>query len=800
ETDKKSKIDADLASAEAALEHEKLQFVKQEKALQEQQQSFFNLQQQLRTKENEKNLAAQKLHYLNEKEQNLQAFLQKSGSQLQIINNAINNTGFLITEEEKQLQHLQQQVAEAKVSLQQTRNEYDLQRKAVDQIRNEQQAVIKQQFAAEKKVAVADTTLTNIQKSIHQLKDEFANRKLQLQQLENDLHEKEQFLAEEKDNLISLQEAHQQAQTLIADTHQQLEQEKNTLVQANRILDSKKNEYALLKSLVDSMEGYPESVKFLHKNNQWSVNAPLLSDIIYVNEAYRTAVENVLEPYLNYYVVANLSEAARAIQLLDENKKGKANFFLLENIKKEYQSFHQNQSIIGIPALSVIEADEQYLSLFKMLLGNVCIADEENMHNTVENDWIILNKAGKFVQRKHSIQGGSVGVFEGKKIGRAKNLEKLSEEISIQEGNITLIKASIHHLTQEIVKFQGRLQDKNIRQLEQQIHQLNNQIFATKNKIENTQAQQLSNQQKWEDLENALLDEQDAIAATRTALEELSLQLQNINQQWQNAEQAYQQAEKLYNQSAVSLNALTLDFTKQQSKLQAHQQELQFQQKQLKDLEWQIQQNKNQLEEVYLQIKEGNEQLTETNETVLQLLTEKEAAEITLAKADQQYYNQRSLLQQKENDIRQKAKSKEIIDVLLGDIKEKLNELKLQLSGMKERLKVEFKLDLETVLSEERQSDATLEALQNMNDKLRKRLENMGEINPTAIEAYTEMKKRYEFILEQKNDLRSAKESLLQTIQEVEATANQQFLETYQQVRENFQQVFKALFTEEDTA
>ncbi len=40
----------------------------------------------------------------------------------------------------------------------------------------------------------------------------------------------------------------------------------------------------------------------------------------------------------------------------------------------------------------------------------------------------------------------------------------------------------------------------------------------------------------------------------------------------------------------------------------------------------------------------------------------------------------------------------------------------------------------------------------------------------------------------------------MQTIQEVETTANQQFLDTFNQVRENFQKVFKALFTEDDTA
>ena len=50
-----------------------------------------------------------------------------------------------------------------------------------------------------------------------------------------------------------------------------------------------------------------------------------------------------------------------------------------------------------------------------------------------------------------------------------------------------------------------------------------------------------------------------------------------------------------------------------------------------------------------------------------------------------------------------------------------------------------------------------LEELQEKADRMKKRLENIGEVNPTAIEAFTEMKKRYEFILEQKNDLGNGK-------------------------------------------
>ena len=182
------------------------------------------------------------------------------------------------------------------------------------------------------------------------------------------------------------------------------------------------------------------------------------------------------------------------------------------------------------------------------------------------------------------------------------------------------------------------------------------------------------------------------------------------------------------------------------------------------------------------------------------MLQNKDVEEKKLNEADQAYYNHRNALAQKESELRHKQKSKEGIDTLLNEIKDKLTELKLQLAGMKERLNVEFKIDLDVIINEARSGEEPLDSLKERSERMRKRLENIGEVNPTAIEAYNEMKKRYEFILEQKNDLVTAKDSLMQTIQEVEATANQQFLDTFNKVRENFQKVFQALFTEDDTA
>jgi chromosome segregation protein len=217
-------------------------------------------------------------------------------------------------------------------------------------------------------------------------------------------------------------------------------------------------------------------------------------------------------------------------------------------------------------------------------------------------------------------------------------------------------------------------------------------------------------------------------------------------------------------------------------------------------LDEQVTSSNAQLSESNENINEATLSLKEIEEGLVKLLHDKDAEEKSLNEADQEYYNLRNVLAEKESELRMKQKSKEGIDHLLNEIKDRLTELKLQLAGMKERLNVEFKVDLDAIIDEPRTTETPLEELQDKNEKMKKRLENIGEVNPTAIEAFTEMKKRYEFILEQKNDLVTAKDSLMQTIQEVEATANQQFLDTFNKTRENFQKVFKALFTDEDTA
>ncbi len=795
ETDKKAHLDAQIALEEAALEQDRVVFIEKERALQSMQHEFNEKVEVLRNKQNEKNLAAQRLNYLNDKETSLQEFLERAEGQLKTIGDSIEYTKLQVIDEEKLYNDFKNRVELSQAELTNKRAQFDDQRSVLDGLRQQYGQIQRSQFDAEKKVAVSDTSIQNVQRSQEQLSTEQAHRGAQIEELTATLATKEADLATRKAHLAELQAQHEKAKASIFETQAQLEVLRAQLADQTRILDAKKNEYDLLKSLVDSMEGYPESVKFLHKNTGWNHEAPILSDILYVQEQYRTAVENVLEPYLNYYVVNDLKEGMQAVHLLDENKKGKANFFLLDQLSgAKAESAPSNT----IAALSVIEIDAKYAALANHLLGNVFIAENEA---ALESNYsgVILEKSGKYVKGKFTLTGGSVGLFEGKKIGRAKNLEKLLEDIQAQEKVVNVLKDQIQEQHNSVLVFNEQLKENEIRSTEQSINTLINEVFANKNRLENLQSAQANAVTKLAEYAAKVQEEHAAIADTRVALEALNLSLQETQAKLEAIELAYQAAEQAYHLASGEFNEMNLQLTKQQSKIESLQQEVVFKENQLNDLHAQIQSNSAQLTEASTAIVESKEQLAQIEAALVDLIKTKEEEELKLNEADQAYYTLRNDLQEKESAVRLQIKSKELVDQLITEIKDKLNNLKLQLSGMKERLSVEFKVELEEVLDKGRQTEETLEELQVSAEKMKKRLENMGEVNPTAIEAYTEMKKRYDFILEQKNDLVTAKESLLQTIQEVEATANQAFLATYNTARENFQKVFKALFTEEDS-
>jgi len=799
ESDRKTALEAEIATDEASVEEDKLHFVAKERELQVLQKSFNELISTVRTKENDKNLATQQLTYLKERERNISQFLNNAEGQLQGLSESIAFTSTQVEEEQEVFESLQDQLEGLTEMVDEKKELFNQKKLSLENLRRDQQQWQRQQFEAEKKVAVADTSVQNLQRGIQQLQEEKTNRQLQISQLEEEKLNLQDTVADSKADLEDMVAFQEETKGKILTTQGEIEGLRDKLVNENRSLDQKKNEYDLLKSLVDSLEGYPESIKFLKKNTDWNNKAPILSDIFFCKEDYRTCVENLLEPYLNYYVVNNAAEAIQAIRLLDENKKGKANFFILDQFN------HQGGALFAPPgtisALEVVEIDERYKGLGNYLLAKVFISDDVStleFDKLVDQDVLIIEKGGRMHRGKYSFSGGSVGLFEGKKLGRAKNLEKLDEEIKSLEAVVAALRDQIQEKHNQVLGYNGQLNENKINTARERINQLNNQVFGLQNRIENFRLLIETGDKRLAEMQLSLETNQESISGVREELEDLNEKVHALHDNIITAEKAAADAEQQFNQSNIQFNNQNLQHTRQQSKVQALKQELEFKRKQLSDLHVQITSNKSQLEDAVANIAAAQDKLSDAEEGLVDLFRKKEEEEKELNEKDQEYYNFRNVLQEKETTLRAKQRAKDQLEQALTQIKDKVNDLRLQLSSMKERLSVEFKVNLDEILDEQRTSALPVEELQGSAERLKKRLENMGEINPTAIEAYQEMKKRYEFILEQKNDLVSAKESLMATIQEVESTANQKFLDTFNQVKENFARVFKALFTEED--
>jgi len=794
EVDRILALDAVIGKEGAELEAQKLELTRREDELHTLQKAFNELVDRLRQLENHKNLSSQRIDHLNQMVRNIQQAIAESTQQTQTLLNATDDAQQRLATEEETLQTFKAKLEELRAQLDGKRKTYDEQKTNLDKLRSEHQQLQVKQFDAEKKVAIAENNINNQQRSIHQLEEENKNRLAEIDKQEQQKASLQTELGDKKTLMDELQRRQDEATEKLLASQSQLEELRVSQFEENRKLDSRQNEYNLLKSLIDSLEGYPDSIKFLNKNNAWNHGALLLSEVFNVQDEYRTCIEGYLDKYLNYYVAETPEQAYQAIGMLKDNKKGKAGFFILSEIgsKNAQESFPEG----AIPAMSVLQCNEQYKPLLAYLLHNVCIADD--MSGTNPGQAVLIQKDGTGFKTGKRIVGGSVGLFEGNKIGRTQRLEKLHKDIQALSASVQEYKQRIAETQNLIVGYNQQLKDDQLRKTRDEINRLENTIVQLEHRIENYNHQIAQSAQRIQQLSEQLETTRGSIAETQQLYGEMKQQMTLAFGNLQQSQEKFSQAEAEYNRTNEEYNQHNIIITRQQSRINEINNERSIRARQLDDLKIKIAAGEQQLVDTNAQLSETGTQLNTLQEQLYTSLQEKEGSEKALNEKDQAFYVFRNQLAEKETQLNRQRREKEQAEAQLTQIKDKLTDMKLQLSSMKERLYVEFRIELDEVLKQPRSGEQSIEELNADVEKLKKRIENLGDVNPMAVEAFREMKSRHDFIQEQKADLTNAKESLLKTIEEVELTANQKFKETFERVKENFKNVFHALFTQDD--
>jgi len=78
--------------------------------------------------------------------------------------------------------------------------------------------------------------------------------------------------------------------------------------------------------------------------------------------------------------------------------------------------------------------------------------------------------------------------------------------------------------------------------------------------------------------------------------------------------------------------------------------------------------------------------------------------------------------------------------------------------------------------------------------RLRKRIANLGPVNPVAVEEFQGLRDRREFMQNQLDDLLSSRKALQKVITAIDRKVRDRFLETFELVNNHFQDVFAVLF------
>ena len=793
--------EADLAKREARLEQIKKDNLDEEKAVSANQRELNILVGKIRSLENDKGLKEQESVFLQDSVKKLEQQLEQSAAKLKELAVEIESGTHELQRFSKDTDAKKASLEEALAHKQSCEADYQQAKANRDNVTSAQKEIESGYIELEKTIAsqMAQISQTEGQLTSLQAEEREIQQEVQARTDESKtLYERASQLQEELDRRQAQEDGRK---ATVAQLQQQIDDLRDKLSRKQRVSDAKKHERDLLKDMIEKLEGFPDSIKFLNKSKKWDAKAPLLSDVIYCEPQHRVIVEHLLASHLNDYVVDTVEQAAEAVKLLSSAQKGQANFFVLDRItdkkSKEVDVPHATR------LTDLVQCDAKYQQLVDTLLGDAWITDRSPLDDIYKGKELrkctMIDMTGGICVRPNEVSGGSVGLFEGKKLGRAKNLEKLNVDLRELEGEITELREEISALDVEKQLILSEDKSAEIDELRREAEKCGRELAQSSAVADRLKTNEQQIVQRHKEAEGRVEQLKAELSINRRRLTELKQQMKDDATLWQSADAEYTEFMTRYSDANAAYNEANLSYVQMKNHVEGLEREVKYLEKRRMEIQDQRDRDETQKENDLQSIGSLQNDLEAIADSLIDLYAEKKQKEGDLTQAEQAYFEARNEIQTLEDKIRNKSRERQNSQYLINQLKEEHNDVRFKLASVNERLQIEFNTRLEEVLDRELDETVPIETLEVMVDKLRNRLENYGEINPMAVEAFDEMKERYDTINAQKVDILEARDSLLETISEIEETATVKFNEAFSQAREYFIQVFRSLFTEDDS-
>ena len=672
-----------------------------------------------------------------------------------------------------------------------------------------------------------DQVLDYLREQYVALMQEEAEASNRLTKIQQDIANQISLSESKSEDLARLQTEKQTAQEELDKSRKSLEEADHELRQLLERYQTKKSELDQVQAtyqseqgrlfdLLDQLKGKQarqsslEAILKNHSNFYAGVKAVLqeapslggiigaVSEQLTFDTRYQTALEIALGGASQNVIVEDEATAKRAIAFLKEKRQGRATFLPLTTIKPRQLSGQQ---------ISLLESSDGFLGLasdlvtyqpnldviFQNLLGTIAIFDTIDHANKAA-------RATKFQVRMVTMDGAEIrpgGAFAG---GSNRNnsttfikpeldallgeIAELSSQLQEQESLVAAKKTSLDLTREALETIKAEGEEARLNQQSARIHQ-----EQAENRLAQLSVQyDLQMSQVSPTILTELDEEATKEAANVQALNEKKIALeQQINQVRDNRDSIQESLQKLQTKKG-QLTLVQAEATSQlrfeQIDMRRLQEEKATTEKDIAILEDLINQKVVALEDTTIELLEeqlqaASDKQSQTNQILIRLKFE-------LEDIDGQFEDLEERLQQartKNDDlIRKQAK-------LEADCEQAGDTLRTLLGNLTEH----FKLSFEAAQSQAKAVENLASAEQNLKN-LERAIRALGPVNLDAIEQYDEVNNRLTFLNEQRTDILSARDLLLDTIHEMDDEVKERFKVTFEAIRESFKQTFKQMF------
>lgn len=559
----------------------------------------------------------------------------------------------------------------------------------------------------------------------------------------------------------------------------------------------------MLSDLERSMEGFAHSVKHILKassTGQLSGICGSVAQLIKVEQKYSVAIETALGGAMQNIITVNEDAAKRGIRLLQESKSGRATFLPITSVKGNRLAESGLEGCEGFISLAVdlVSFDPKYEGIYNSLLGRTAVAEDLDLATVIAKKYgykfRIVTLDGQVINAGGSFTGGFASKSSGV-LTRKNDIEKLTAEKKSLEEKLSELKASNGKLSAETEKLkfdiEGAKDELSVVsadkiRFESEIKRIESLILQTEMQLNNAESDKDNLKSRITETQNSVKLAKEMLSETEQSIKEKeSIALANDEQRAEMQKKREGLSEKM---SGLKLRETEL----------------------LKDIEA-LKTEITRLEAQSLEIGDNSARLIRETDEQNRFIEEKRAEIESLklklegSKNETESINakifelrsQNMSMEQKSNETRRSVRE-------MNDSKEKfsremtrLEERKISVQGDYDKIIADMSEQYNMYLSEAVAIAKPVEnllAVQKELAEIKQKIRSLGSVNVAAIEEYKEVSERYRFMSGELSDIETAKRELEKLIEELTETMRRQFSESFNQINENFKQIFVELF------